>query len=111
MTVLIIACPCALHPGHTNESHGRHWQRRRHRSIRSGEALQTARAIQIVVLDKTGTITKGKPELTDVVLSDQSIVKEDELLKLASSVEKVSEHPLAQAIVEGRGHGHWNWLM
>jgi len=69
--------------------------------IRSGEALQTARSIQIVVLDKTGTITKGKPELTDIVISDQPIVKDDELLRLASSVEKVSEHPLAQAIVEG----------
>ncbi|HEY6019207.1 MAG TPA: heavy metal translocating P-type ATPase, partial [Candidatus Paceibacterota bacterium] len=66
-----------------------------------GEALQTARAIQTVVLDKTGTITKGKPELTDVILSDQPLVQADELLRLASSVEKVSEHPLAQAIVEG----------
>ncbi len=102
VTVLIIACPCALGLATPmslmvgigkGAEHGI--------LIRSGEALQTARAIQIVVLDKTGTITKGKPELTDVVLSDQSIVKEDELLKLASSVEKVSEHPLAQAIVEG----------
>lgn len=102
VTVLIIACPCALGLATPmslmvgigkGADHGI--------LIRSGEALQTARAIQIVVLDKTGTITKGKPELTDVVLSDQSIVKEDELLRLASSVEKVSEHPLAQAIVEG----------
>jgi len=102
VTVLIIACPCALGLATPmslmvgigkGAEHGI--------LIRSGEALQTARAIQIVVLDKTGTITKGKPELTDVVLSDQLIVKEDELLKLASSVEKVSEHPLAQAIVDG----------
>jgi Cu+-exporting ATPase len=69
--------------------------------IRSGEALQTARAIQTVVLDKTGTITKGKPELTDVVTSEQSPVTNDELLKLAASVETLSEHPLAEAIVEG----------
>jgi Cu+-exporting ATPase len=71
--------------------------------IRSGEALQTARAIQTVVLDKTGTITKGKPELTDTVLSDQySVISgTDDLLRLTASVEKVSEHPLAQAIVEG----------
>ncbi len=68
--------------------------------IRSGEALQTARALNIVVLDKTGTITKGKPELTDMVLSDQSSVTTDQLLKLSASVEKISEHPLAQAIVE-----------
>jgi P-type Cu+ transporter len=102
VTVLIIACPCALGLATPmslmvgigkGAEHGI--------LIRSGEALQTARAIQIVVLDKTGTITNGKPELTDVILSDQSIVKDDELLRLASSVEKVSEHPLAQAIVEG----------
>ncbi len=102
VTVLIIACPCALGLATPmslmvgigkGAEHGI--------LIRSGEALQTARAIQIVVLDKTGTITKGKPELTDVILSEQSSVESDQLLKLASSVEKVSEHPLAQAIVEG----------
>ena len=108
VTVLIIACPCALGlatPMSLMVGIGKGAENGI--LIRSGEALQTARAIQTVVLDKTGTITKGKPELTDIVLSDppagtsQSIVKEDELLKLASSVEKVSEHPLAQAIVEG----------
>ncbi|MBI5823386.1 MAG: cadmium-translocating P-type ATPase [Chloroflexi bacterium] len=110
VTVLIIACPCALGLATPmslmvgigkGAEHGI--------LIRSGEALQTARAIQIVVLDKTGTITKGKPELTDVVISDQSLalsevegsVNSDQLLRLAASVEKVSEHPLAQAIVEG----------
>ena len=106
VTVLIIACPCALGLATPmslmvgigkGAEHGI--------LIRSGEALQTARAIQTVVLDKTGTITKGKPELTDIVLGDQSTVKEDELLRLASSVEKVSEHPLAQAIVEGAQAG------
>ncbi|MEW6086645.1 MAG: heavy metal translocating P-type ATPase [Chloroflexota bacterium] len=102
VTVLIIACPCALGLATPmslmvgigkGAEHGI--------LIRSGEALQTARAIQTVVLDKTGTITKGKPELTDVVLSEQSSVDSDQLLRLAASVEKVSEHPLAQAIVEG----------
>lgn len=102
VTVLIIACPCALGLATPmslmvgigkGAEHGI--------LIRSGEALQTARAIQIVVLDKTGTITKGKPELTDVVIADQATIKIDELVRLASSVEKVSEHPLAQAIVEG----------
>jgi len=102
VTVLIIACPCALGLATPmslmvgigkGAEHGI--------LIRSGEALQTARAIQIVVLDKTGTITKGKPELTDIVISDQSSVTSDKLLRLAASVEKVSEHPLAQAIVEG----------
>ncbi len=101
VTVLIIACPCALGLATPmslmvgigkGAEHGI--------LIRSGEALQTARAIQTVVLDKTGTITKGKPELTDIVMSDQPIAKDDELLRLSASVEKVSEHPLAQAIVE-----------
>ncbi|MCL5612232.1 MAG: heavy metal translocating P-type ATPase [Chloroflexi bacterium] len=102
VTVLIIACPCALGlatPMSLMVGIGKGAENGI--LIRSGEALQTARAIQIVVLDKTGTITKGRPELTDVILSDQSIVKDDELLRLASSVEKVSEHPLAQAIIEG----------
>ena len=102
VTVLIIACPCALGlatPMSLMVGIGKGAENGI--LIRSGEALQTARAIQIVVLDKTGTITKGRPELTDVILSYQSIVKDDELLRLASSVEKVSEHPLAQAIVEG----------
>ncbi len=102
VTVLIIACPCALGlatPMSLMVGIGKGAENGI--LIRSGEALQTARAIQIVVLDKTGTITKGKPELTDIVISDQPTVKDDELLRLASSVEKVSEHPLAQAIVEG----------
>jgi Cu+-exporting ATPase len=101
VTVLIIACPCALGLATPmslmvgigkGAEHGI--------LIRSGEALQTARAIQTVVLDKTGTITKGKPELTDVLLNEPSPVSSDQLLRMAASVEKVSEHPLAQAIVE-----------
>jgi len=102
VTVLIIACPCALGlatPMSLMVGIGKGAENGI--LIRSGEALQMARAIQTVVLDKTGTITKGKPELTDVLISDKPIVKDDELLRLASSVEKVSEHPLAQAIVEG----------
>jgi Cu+-exporting ATPase len=108
VTVLIIACPCALGlatPMSLMVGIGKGAEYGI--LIRSGEALQTARAIQTVVLDKTGTITKGKPELTDIVISDQSsvisnqsTVNNDELLRLAASVEKVSEHPLAQAIVE-----------
>jgi P-type Cu+ transporter len=102
VTVLIIACPCALGLATPmslmvgigkGAEHGI--------LIRSGEALQTARALQTVVFDKTGTITKGTPELTDVVLGQESSVNDDQLLQLAASVEKVSEHPLAQAIVDG----------
>ena len=67
--------------------------------IRSAEALETAHKLQILVLDKTGTITKGKPSLTDVVAVDG--ISADELLKLAASAERSSEHPLGQAIIQG----------
>jgi len=100
VTVLIIACPCALGlatPMSLMVGIGKGAENGI--LIRSGEALQTAQGIQIVVLDKTGTITKGKPELTDTVVSTNW--KEDDLLHLAASVERASEHPLAEAIVEG----------
>lgn len=102
VTVLIIACPCALGLATPmslmvgigkGAEHGI--------LIRSGEALQTARSIQTVVLDKTGTITKGRPELTDVVTADDGQWTMKEILHFSASVEKVSEHPLAQAILEG----------
>lgn len=102
VTVLIIACPCALGlatPMSLMVGIGKGAENGI--LIRSGEALQTARAIQIVVLDKTGTITKGKPELTDVILANEATGNSHQMLRLAASVEKVSEHPLAQAIVEG----------
>jgi Cu+-exporting ATPase len=92
VTVLIIACPCALGLATPmslmvgigkGAEHGI--------LIRSGEALQTARSIRTVVLDKTGTITKGKPELTDILTNGKSSISEDELLKLTASVERVSE--------------------
>jgi Cu+-exporting ATPase len=102
VAVLIIACPCALGLATPmslmvgigkGAEHGI--------LIRSGEALQTARNIHIVVLDKTGTITKGKPELTDVMTTDGGPWTMEDILRFSASVEKVSEHPLAQAIVEG----------
>ncbi len=99
VTVLIIACPCALGlatPMSLMVGVGKGAENGI--LIRSGEALQTAQGIQIVVFDKTGTITKGKPELTDVV--GTSDWKESDLLHLAASVERSSEHPLAEAIVE-----------
>jgi len=102
VTVLIIACPCALGlatPMSLMVGIGKGAENGI--LIRSGEALQTARAIQTVVLDKTGTITKGKPELTDTVVADDGEWTMEDLLRMTASVEKVSEHPLAQAIVEG----------
>jgi Cu+-exporting ATPase len=102
VTVLIIACPCALGlatPMSLMVGIGKGAENGI--LIRSGEALQTAQAIKIVALDKTGTITKGKPELTDVVPSEKWSGRETALLQLAASVERSSEHPLAEAIVEG----------
>ncbi|MEW6637215.1 MAG: heavy metal translocating P-type ATPase [Actinomycetota bacterium] len=100
VTTLIIACPCALGmatPMSLTTGVGLGAQNGI--LIRSGDALQTASRLQTIVLDKTGTITKGKPELTNVVTENG--FGEDEVLKLAAAIEKSSEHPLASAIVEG----------
>ncbi len=101
VTVLIIACPCALGlatPMSLMVGIGKGAENGI--LIRSGEALQTAQALNVVVLDKTGTITKGKPELTDVVMI-ADLSPQSSFLRLAASVETLSEHPLAAAIVEG----------
>ena len=100
VAVLVIACPCALGlatpislmvgVGKAAE-HGV--------LIRNGEALETASKLNVVVLDKTGTITKGKPELTDVLPLEG--FGEEELLRLAAVADRRSEHPLAEAIVSG----------
>jgi Cu+-exporting ATPase len=100
VTTLIIACPCALGmatPMSLTTGIGLGAQYGI--LIRSGEALQTAKGLQAIILDKTGTITHGKPALTDVVTADGPT--EAEVLSPAASVEKSSEHPLAAAIVEG----------
>ena len=107
VTVLIIACPCALGlatPMSLMVGIGKGAENGI--LIRSGEALQTAHQIKTVVLDKTGTITKGKPELTDVVVAGEW--QPNDLLRLAASVERSSEHPLAEAIVEGAKARHIN---
>ncbi|CAM4039835.1 heavy metal translocating P-type ATPase [Shewanella aquimarina] len=100
-TVLIIACPCALGlatpmsvmvgVGKAAESGV---------LIRNGEALQTASKISVMVLDKTGTITQGSPQVTDVVVTQASSMDEQGVLALAAGIERHSEHPLAEAIVE-----------
>jgi Cu+-exporting ATPase len=66
--------------------------------FRNSEALERAGNVKVVVLDKTGTITKGQPAVTDIVTSYQSPVTSDELLRHAASVERGSEHPLGEAI-------------
>ena len=99
MTVLIIACPCALGlatPISIMVGVGR--AASLGILIRNGEALQQAGRLTTVVLDKTGTVTQGKPALTRMVSYENS--SEEEVLQLAASLEAVSEHPLALAVVE-----------
>jgi Cu+-exporting ATPase len=105
VTTLIIACPCALGMATPMSlTTGVGLGALNGILIRGGDALQAAQALQTVILDKTGTITHGKPVLTDVVVA--SGVDESSLLRLAGGVEKSSEHPLAAAIVEGaKGRG------
>ena len=67
--------------------------------IKSGDALETAHQIDTVVLDKTGTITQGKPVVTDIICAAGKSADKTQLLQIAGSLEKGSEHPLAEAIV------------
>ncbi len=100
VAVLIIACPCALGlatPLSIMVATGKGAEQGI--LIRSAESLETAHKIDTIVLDKTGTITRGEPALTDVVAADG--VDEAELLRLVASAEQSSEHPLAQAIITG----------
>ncbi|WP_198409595.1 copper-translocating P-type ATPase [Limnochorda pilosa] len=100
VTVLIIACPCAVGMAVPLSMVAGVGKGAEHGIlIRHGEALQTSAALTTVVLDKTGTITKGKPELTDAVPAPGFDVPT--LLHLAASADRPSEHPLAQAIVSG----------
>lgn len=98
VAVLIIACPCALGLATPTAiivgtglgaNHGI--------LIKNGESLETAHKISTIVLDKTGTITEGRPSVTDIVTDD---ISQDELLSYAASAENKSEHPIAQAITE-----------
>ena len=98
IAVLVIACPCALGLATpTSIMVGTGKGAENGILIKSGEALETAHKIKTVVFDKTGTITKGKPVLTDLIAYGN--YNENELLKIAASVENDSEHPLAEAIV------------
>lgn len=98
VSVLVVSCPCALGlatPTAIMVGTGRGASNGI--LIKSAEALETAHSVNVVVMDKTGTITQGKPVVTD--LACQSGVTEDYLLQIAASLEKLSEHPLARAIV------------
>jgi len=100
VAVLIIACPCALGlatPTAIMVGTGRAAQAGV--LIRDAAALELARRIDTVVLDKTGTITEGRPEVTDVHVEAGAGIDADALVRLAASVERGSEHPYAEAIV------------
>ena len=100
VAVLIIACPCAMGLATpTSIMVGTGKAAESGILIKGGEALEAAHRLTTVVLDKTGTLTRGEPELTDVVATDRLV--EDELLRLAASAERTSEHPLGEAIVRG----------
>lgn len=98
ISVLVIACPCALGlatPTAIMVGTGKGAENGI--LIKGGEALESTHKIQTIVFDKTGTITEGKPKVTDIVVNN---IDEDYLIKLASSAEKGSEHPLGEAIVK-----------
>ncbi|MEM2968015.1 MAG: copper-translocating P-type ATPase, partial [Candidatus Bathyarchaeia archaeon] len=98
VATLIIACPCALGLATpTVLMVGSGMGAENGVLIRRGEAIQTLKDVKLIVFDKTGTITKGQPEVTDVIAAEG--FSEKEVLRLAASVEKGSEHPLAEAIL------------
>jgi Cu+-exporting ATPase len=100
VAVLIIACPCAMGLATpTSIVVGTGKGAESGILIRGGEALEAAHKLETVVLDKTGTLTRGEPELTDVVVGDG--ISQQKLLRLVASAESVSEHPLGEAIVRG----------
>ena len=100
VAVLIIACPCAMGLATpTSIIVGTGKGAESGILIKGGEALEAAQKLHTVVLDKTGTLTSGVPELTDVVVRDG--IDEDGLLSLVASAERGSEHPLGEAIVKG----------
>ncbi len=103
VAVLVIACPCALGLATpTAIMVGTGKGAKRGILIKGGDALETAHKLKFIVFDKTGTITKGKPEVTD-------ILGEKNTLEIAGNIEKKSEHPLAEAIVEKAKQDKISW--
>ena len=97
IAVLVVSCPCALGlatPVAIMVGTGKGAENGI--LIKSGEALETAHSIDTVVMDKTGTITQGRPQVTDII----SYLPQEELLQIAGALEKQSEHPLAEAILK-----------
>lgn len=100
VSVLVIACPCALGLATpTAIMVGTGLGASNGILIRSGEALEAVHKVDTVVLDKTGTITKGKPVVTEIISKNYS---EEDLLEIVAAAESLSDHPLARAIVEAK---------
>lgn len=98
VTVLIVACPCALGLATpVAVIMGTGIAAQNGILIKSGKALEIVKKINIIVFDKTGTLTKGEPAITDIIILSAS--SEEQILQIAASIEKNSEHPLAQAIL------------
>lgn len=104
VAVLVIACPCAMGLATPTAVMVGTGKGAEHGIlIKDSESLERAGRLDVVVLDKTGTITRGQPAVTDIVLGDFA-QGENELLRLAASVEKASEHPLGEALVAEAGN-------
>ncbi|MDD5369849.1 MAG: heavy metal translocating P-type ATPase [Anaerolineaceae bacterium] len=104
VAVLVIACPCAMGlatPTAVMVGTGKGAEMGI--LLKTSEALERAGHVRMIVLDKTGTITRGQPSVTDIVVRDMRL-GENELLRLAASVEKGSEHPLGEAVVAEAGN-------
>ena len=100
VAVLVIACPCALGlatPTAIMAGTGKGAEKGM--LFKNSEALEMATKLDTIVLDKTGTITVGKPAVVDLVVLSPKVMSEEELLRLTASAERGSEHPLGRAIV------------
>ena len=109
ISVLVIACPCALGlatPTAIMVGTGKGAEKGI--LIKGGEALEIAHKISAIILDKTGTITEGKPQVTDIIVVEDTT--EDKVLKMAASAEKGSEHPLGKAILNEAKNRNMNLL-
>lgn len=107
VSVLVIACPCALGLATpTAIMVGTGKGAKEGILIKGGEALETAHKLRYIVFDKTGTITKGQPEVTDIITGK---ISENKFLEIAGSIEKNSEHPLAEAIVNKAKAKNISW--